>query len=37
MDKANDRIREAFIETSKILISNNCAYLKKCKKQSMYL
>lgn len=37
MDKANERIREAFIETSKILISNNRAYLKKCKKQSMYL
>lgn len=37
MDKANERIREAFIETSKIFISNNCAYLKKCKKQSMYL
>lgn len=37
MDKANERIREALIETSKIFISNNCAYLKKCKKQSMYL
>lgn len=29
MDKVNERIREAFIETSKILISNNRAYLKK--------